>query len=282
MKNNWIVDQTLEFEQYSRYIDSLGRLTIEELNRLLTSSSELDKERFIMGYLRYVQRFAVKIYNLYSEYLENYSIMDLIEDGNLLLTQMIKTKKYKTYQIFTRYFYFKFCNIATTKFDFKISPTTVRKLLLIKNIEEKYYKEHGVLPNKQQLAEISGLSLKSIDSFYTILIRLVFLPNSTFENILVDNCFEDRIMKKIFDEDQTLHRDLMAALSKLSQRDKQIICKLYGILDEKMPNYNTTNETKTSVGKSFALSHERIRQIDVKVLEKIKNENPKLKVYLRG
>jgi RNA polymerase sigma factor (sigma-70 family) len=92
-------------------------------------------------------------------------------------------------------------------------------------------------------------------------IELLSLSTSEFDRKLLP-VIEGEIEKKV--EDDELHAEINRILSKLSHRQEQMIRMRFGLDDEKPKTY-------WEIGKIFGVSRERIRQIEEKMLKRLKH-----------
>ena len=99
-------------KEYYEIVNKDKILNIRVLNNLLTTSNE-SKQMFIRSYLYQVFLYAYQIYSHVIDKVEvNYSFMDFVQDGNLLLIDMVSKEKYtsdiQTFSLYYWYYLFLF------------------------------------------------------------------------------------------------------------------------------------------------------------------------------
>lgn len=133
--------------------------------------------------------------------------------------------------------------------------------------KEELTNKTGQEPTAQQLAEHTGLSVDEINTILSISQATVSLENSTEEessfspiDFLEQQVFNHPI-KGIADND--LEQLLRTAITSLSPREIKVVCSHFGLAGER-------EMTLQEIGSELNLTRERIRQIQVAALNKIK------------
>ncbi|MCO5554759.1 hypothetical protein L7F22_008293 [Adiantum nelumboides] len=134
-------------------------------------------------------------------------------------------------------------------------------------------------PRESDVAELMGMSVEKLRSISrsTKVCKSLEKPvgkdlSSTLGEFIADETLEDpesKIMK------QLLKQDVKKVLKTLSEREKAVMILRYGLEDGKM-------RTLEEIGKCFNVTRERVRQIEVKAMRKLKqpDRNQVLKGYM--
>lgn len=229
------------------------------------------RDILISSNLRLVIKFAKKFSR------QGVAVEDLIQEGNLGLCiaadkyDYRKGFKFSTYA--TWWILQKIRKLIVTKYNVITVPTHVYyKAKTLKKATEKFKKENNRSPSKEELSEITGISLKTINSVLKIPSTIISLENhidgdnsSSFSELLSDpgeKSLEDSV------SDDILRKKISDKLYLLSDKERRVIVehffngkKLQQIGDE-MIEFN---------GKK--LSRERVRQIRQDAIVKLQMDN---------
>lgn len=267
-----------------QYLREIGRYELLdadqelELAKKIKQGDALAREKMINHNLRLV----VSIARHYSA--SSLTLMDLVQEGNIGLMKAVekfepeKGYKFSTYatwwirQAITR-------AIADQARTIRIPVHMMEATHKVSLAVKEYRLEHGKVPDAGYLAKKLHMSEQKI---YDVL-------HATQDPVSLDMpAGEDGESElKDFVEDTTtsspqdiafasmLHDDLMEAMDGLTEREKEIISRRFGLNGD-------TPMTLDDVGKQFGLTRERIRQIEAKALRKMQHPRRayKLKDYL--
>lgn len=263
-------DLKLYQDIYMECVSRIPRLKRAEERRLLELCVKGDqdaKTKLLEANLYLVLRIARKYVN------SSLSILDLVQEGNIGLIYALekfdlrKGTEFKTYAVWhiRRSIIRALGNKSRT---IRVPVHIFEKHLRLKKYVESYRQKFGTNPSMDDLAEYSGFSKDKIRLIYDSLQGLVSLNSggddgddsfSLLEAVPDASCVmpEDNVARK------ELRAHLMVLLQGLSERERNIIQLYYGLATEQLMTLKELSEV-------YNLTKERIRQIKVEALDKIK------------
>ncbi len=269
-----------EEEQRGTIEDSLKQY-LKEIGTypLLTAEQELAvAERVSRGDLRARQklieanlRLVVSIAKRHSN--QGLPLLDLIQEGNIGLMRAAQKFDYKRGFRFSTYATWWIRQaisraIAEHSRTIHIPVHVVELIYKIKRIARRMYQEQGVEPLPEQLAAEVGLTKERVVELLSVSEQPISLdaPMADDEQYHLADTLEDTSMAVPVDQvAQQMQRDhIERAMTVLNPRERTIIEMRYGLWDG---HYHTLDE----VSAQFKLTRERIRQIEVKALRKLRH-----------
>ena len=256
---------------YYQEIRKYPVLSREEEQEIFAKINAGDKEAynyFIKCNLRLVVKYASK----YSSY--NIDFDDLIQEGNLGLMKAIdkfdpnKGYKFSTYaNWWLRNYMKKYINNNVRAV--RIPVSLIQKINNYKTVKAGLEQKLGYEVQISEIAEELGIDLKEVSK-----IELLMRSDTRLNDYANDDEKETELMDFIPSTDKSVEdavinkiemEDLIKLINelKINDRDKEIFCLRYGIKDGVLRKLE-------DIGMIYNLTRERVRQIEVSVLRKIR------------
>jgi len=240
--------------------------TPEELSELVRTGRAA-RDRLTISNLRLVVSIAKRYMN------RGLSFLDLIQEGNMGLMKAVEkfdyTRGYKfsTYatwwirQAITR-------AIADQSRTIRVPVHMIETVRELNRVKREYIQSHGSAPTLEDLSELTGMSIDKIKK-----VESVSQYTASLERPIGD---EDEDTLGDFIEDPSspsptketfrmfLREQLSRALDQLDEREREILKLRYG-LEDGHPR------TLKDVSLKFNITRERVRQIEIKAIEKLKH-----------
>jgi RNA polymerase primary sigma factor len=261
-------------------IDDAVKQYLKEIGTypLLTADQELIlAERVARGDPRARQklveanlRLVVSIAKRYSN--QGLPLLDMIQEGNIGLMRAAQKFDYKRGFRFSTYATWWIRQaisraIAEHSRTIHIPVHVVELIYKMKRIARRMYQEQGLEALPDQLASEVGLPKERVVELLNMAEQPISLdaPVADDEQYHLADMLEDASMMGPADQvSQQLLRDYIEkAMAVLTPRERRIIEMRYGLQDD---HYHTLDE----VSAEFKLTRERIRQIEVKALRKLR------------
>ncbi|MDD5341138.1 MAG: sigma-70 family RNA polymerase sigma factor [Patescibacteria group bacterium] len=260
-------------QMYLREIGKVPLLKGEEEMSLARRKDKGDKEaikKLIEANLRLVVSIAKKFVG------KNMSLLDLIQEGNMGLFKAVekfdasKGYKFSTYatwwirQAITR-------SLADQSRTIRIPVHMVETINKFQQVQRRLIQDLGREPLPEEIAAEMSEDIEKVRHIINISQETVSLETSVGEDE------DDSTLEDFIEDVKNMAPDRAAALQLLRDYVKSIITELspreQKILEMRFGIGDGVAHTLEEVGKEFDVTRERIRQIEAKSLEKIKQHH---------
>ncbi len=247
----------------------LDKKAMEDIVRRIEKEEakiKIAKDELIKANLRLVVSIAKKYVN------RGLTLLDLIQEGNIGLMKAAdryesgKGTKFSTYstwwirQRITR-------AILDQARTIRLPVHLIEESTRISRIYAKFMRERGREPSPEEVADLMGLSVVRVTEILRAIQEPVSLetPILSEEKELKDVIIDEKSVSpfKLLENSEASDR-IEDVLSSLTPREEKIIRMRFGIGEG-------SEHTLEEVGKFFNLTRERIRQIEIKALKKLRH-----------
>jgi RNA polymerase primary sigma factor len=275
LANDKDLNKSAMHDSIQMYLKEIGQYSLiyaseeKELAKRIEKGDEEAKNLLARANLRLVVSIAKK----YVGRSADLTLLDLIQEGNLGLFKAVEkfdwTKGYKfsTYatwwirQSITR-------ALADQSRTIRIPVHMVETISKYKQVHRRLSQDLGREPLAEEIATEMGIDIEKVHTIENISQETISLEQpigdeddkSTLENFIPD--------EKILRPDQESSRRILAdqireVLDELNPKERKILEMRYGLMDG-------IQHTLERVGEEFGVTRERIRQIEAKVHEKLR------------
>lgn len=235
-------------------------------------------EKMLEGNLRLAVSIAHKYRN------KGLPVSDLIQEANLGLMRALEKFDFRLGNRFSTYAIWWIKQTVSRAISeqsrvIRIPVHMVNTIISMNHVEEIFMQTHGREPNVDELAKALEIPTSRISAIRKMARQAISLQaplgdsenGSILQDILASDNSNDDPVHGISQE--VLKEKVYEVLSTLSEREQQIITMRFGLM-----GYSPM--TLIKVSEHFDLTRERIRQLEIKILEKLRS--PEKRKYFDG
>lgn len=268
------IDPVKAYLQDIGHTPLLTRLQEADLAQRIRRGDEAARRQFVSANLRLV----VSIAKRYAH--SNMPLLDLIQEGNMGLMRAVdKFDHTRGYKFSTYATWWIRQAITRASVDqarvIRIPIHMMEAALALRRAKNEYLQEYGKMPTVEVLAELLETAKEKILLLDTLSVYTLSLeqPVGDENNNLLGDFLEDlQAVSPVKEGLLLLLKDeLKQAIAQLGKREREVLILRYGLQDGRP-------RVLQDVAEAFNISRERVRQIEVKALEKLRHPRRKDKL----
>ncbi len=274
-------EAAIDFDQLSQdsvqmYLREIGRITLisgdeeKELAKRIEKGDEEARKKLTQANLRLV----VSIAKRYVGRSPHLTLLDLIQEGNIGLFKAVEKFDYRRGYKFSTYATWWIKQAITRALadqarTIRIPVHMGETISKYQQVRRRLLQDLGREPLSEEIAAEMNIELEKVHLIEKIAQDTVSLEAPVGEDDDESVLGEFIVDEKTLSPSQVaarrlLHDQLMSIISELTDREKRILTMRFGLDDG-------ITHTLEEVGKEFGVTRERIRQIEAKALERIRD-----------
>ena len=279
------VEKTVNMKEISNdsvrmYLSEIGKVALltaaEEikLSKAIRKGDPVAKQKLAEANLRLVVSIAKKYIG------RGLSFLDLIQEGNIGLFRAVEKFDYRRGFKFSTYATWWIRQaitraIADQARTIRIPVHMVETINKLTHTQRRLVQELGREPLPEEIAVEMDMDVRKVRHIQKISQDIISLeaPVGTEEDSRLGDFIEDSeaLSPSENTNRQILKENIHDMLQYLTEREQKIIKMRFGLMDGR-------THTLEEVGKEFNVTRERIRQIEAKVLQKLKDHSTVVKI----